>query len=95
MGLDTVEILIAVERTFDIRVPDRDAERIITVRDLTDYVFERVRHSETAVCRSQRTFYRLRSAIALDLGVDPQESAPARGGRQSYRKADGARRGNG
>lgn len=41
-SLDAVEIIMAVEEDFEIEIPDADAEKFRTVRDLVDYVEARV-----------------------------------------------------
>ena len=37
-SLDRVELIMAFEETFDIEIPDEDAEKISTVQDVIDYV---------------------------------------------------------
>lgn len=37
-SLDSVEIIMAVEEEFDLAIPDEDAEKFRTVRDLVQYV---------------------------------------------------------
>lgn len=37
-SLDRVELIMALEETFGIEIPDEDAERIVTVQDAVDYV---------------------------------------------------------
>ena len=37
-SLDSVEIIMAVEEDFDLAIPDEDAEKFRTVRDLVEYV---------------------------------------------------------
>ncbi len=37
-SLDAVEIILGVEEEFGIEIPDEDAEKFETVRDLVDYV---------------------------------------------------------
>ncbi|HEV2964995.1 MAG TPA: acyl carrier protein [Candidatus Angelobacter sp.] len=37
-SLDRVELIMAFEEIFDIEIPDEDAEKIATVRDVIDYV---------------------------------------------------------
>ena len=39
-SLDAVEIIMAIEDTFGIEIPDEDAEKFQTVRDLVKYVEE-------------------------------------------------------
>jgi acyl carrier protein len=37
-SLDRVELIMALEETFGIEIPDEDAEKIVTVQDAVDYV---------------------------------------------------------
>ena len=37
-SLDTVELVMAFEEEFDIEIPDEDAEKIRTVKDVIDYL---------------------------------------------------------
>ncbi len=37
-SLDTVELVMAFEEEFDIEIPDEDAEKIRTVRDVVEYL---------------------------------------------------------
>jgi len=41
-SLDIVELVMAMEETFDIEIPDDDAEKIQTIGDALSYVKERV-----------------------------------------------------
>ena len=41
-SLDIVEFVMAMEETFDIEIPDDDAEKIQTIGDAFSYVKERV-----------------------------------------------------
>jgi len=40
-SLDTVELVMAFEEEFGIEIPDEDAEKILTVQNVVDYVKER------------------------------------------------------
>jgi len=40
-SLDIVELVMAIEKEFDIEISDDDAERIATVQDAIDYINER------------------------------------------------------
>ena len=37
-SLDTVELVMALEESFDTEIPDEEAEKIRTVQDVYDYV---------------------------------------------------------
>lgn len=37
-SLDIVELVMALEKAFDLEIPDEDAEKIATVQDAIDYV---------------------------------------------------------
>lgn len=73
MGLDSVELLMAFEETFDIAIPDEAAERIATVRDAIDYIYAHVPHADgelRQICRTQRAFHRLRRTLRDELHVE-------------------------
>ena len=37
-SLDTVELVMALEEEFETEIPDEEAEKIITVRQVVDYI---------------------------------------------------------
>ena len=37
-SLDTVELIMAFEEEFSVEVPDEDAEKLQTVKDVVDYI---------------------------------------------------------
>ncbi|MBQ3465694.1 MAG: acyl carrier protein [Firmicutes bacterium] len=37
-SLDAVEIIMAMESEFDIEIPDEDAEKFLTIRDMVEYL---------------------------------------------------------
>ena len=41
-SLDIVELIMAIEEEFDIESPDSDAEKVVTVGDVVDYIKENV-----------------------------------------------------
>jgi acyl carrier protein len=63
MGLDGVEIVMAVEETFDMRIADSEAEKVRTPRHLIDLVWKQVAHADTTGCLSHRAFNRLRQLL--------------------------------
>lgn len=41
-SLDIVELIMALEEEFDMEIPDADAEKIVTVGDVVEYIKEHV-----------------------------------------------------
>ena len=41
-SLDIVELIMALEEEFDTEIPDTDAEKIVTVGDVVDYIKDHV-----------------------------------------------------
>jgi acyl carrier protein len=42
-SLDVVEIIMGLEEEFDVEIPDEDAEKITTVKQIIDYVEEKAK----------------------------------------------------
>ncbi len=40
-SLDTVELIMALEEEFGLEIPDEEAEKIITVQNVLDYIKEK------------------------------------------------------
>lgn len=41
-SLDIVELVMALEEEFDIEIPDADAEKVVTVGDVVEYIKDNV-----------------------------------------------------
>ena len=41
-SLDIVELVMALEEEFDMEIPDSDAEKVVTVSDVVEYIKENV-----------------------------------------------------
>ena len=41
-SLDIVELIMALEEEFDMEIPDSDAEKIVTVNDVVEYIKENI-----------------------------------------------------
>ncbi len=41
-SLDIVELIMALEEEFDIEIPDTDAEKVVTVGDVVEYLKDNV-----------------------------------------------------
>jgi acyl carrier protein len=69
MGLDGVELVMAVEEEFKIAIPDSDAFEADTVGKLVDAVHSRLRQNVEEPCPSQQGFYLLRKELMTELGL--------------------------
>ncbi|MFC6860553.1 acyl carrier protein [Zunongwangia atlantica] len=63
MGLDSVELLMSVENKFGIRIEDSEAEKIYTVQNFVDSVYDKIIINPTEKCLTQIVFYRIRKAF--------------------------------
>ncbi|MGJ8655701.1 MAG: hypothetical protein ACSHX6_04550 [Akkermansiaceae bacterium] len=77
MGLDGVEMILAVEAEFEISISDGDAERMVTARDLIEAVCSKldVGDDELGVGSgvSERAFFKVRSELVRVVGVERGE----------------------
>ena len=70
MGLDLVELVIRVEETFNVPIPDRVATELDTPGKVTDYVLSQVDASQNPLsCLSQKAFYSLRREFTSQLSL--------------------------
>jgi acyl carrier protein len=93
MGLDSMEILMKIENTFSIRIPDREAEQIITVGDFHEAVWHQLAGRYSNKCKSQGIFYKLRQASIetfsfpgnqFKLETCPEDVVPRNSRRREY-----------
>lgn len=77
MGLDGVEMVMAVEEAFDIRIEASEAEKLLTPRLLIDLVQSKVSGATASVCLTQRAFNVLRKSLLRHGGWKRSEIAPA------------------
>jgi acyl carrier protein len=73
MGLDSVEIIMKVEKTFGINIPDREAEKIITVGDFHNSVWQHLEGKHSEKCKSQNLFYKLRQSLVDTFGFSKKK----------------------
>ncbi len=62
MGLDGVELVMAVEEKFGIAISDEEAQEMRTVGDMYQCVMNKVAISDRASCLTQKAFHLLRRA---------------------------------
>jgi acyl carrier protein len=79
MGLDGVELVMAVEDEFGINIADEDAANLTTPRLLADYVVSRLGapQPDDGHCLSQAAFYRIRSVLVKQFAASRAEVRPA------------------
>ena len=41
-SLDIVELIMALEEEFDLEIPDNDAEKVVTVNDVVEYIKDNI-----------------------------------------------------
>lgn len=80
MGLDLVELVIAIEQHFEIDIPNPDAARLLTPGHIIEYLTPRLADrgrtvGYTVICPTQRAFHRLRKALQDRLGVPRSDVA--------------------
>lgn len=76
MGMDSLELLIDIEKAFSISIPDQEAEKIITVGDFHNVVWKHVEGREGEKCKSQSLFYILRKGFQQEFNVPRNEIRP-------------------
>ena len=70
MGLDLVELVIRVEETFGVQIPDKVATELDTPGKVTDYILSQVEGSQEPLsCLSQKAFYSLRREFIRQLSL--------------------------
>jgi acyl carrier protein len=72
MGMDIVELVLRVEEVFDISIDDREAEAIVTVGLLYEYVLRKLEEKGRDVDR-QKAWETLRETIINETGVRPDK----------------------
>lgn len=78
MGLETVELVMAVEEEFAIEIPNSEAAKMERVGDMHAFVVRTLRqHDETAVVDADQIWTRLRELVVEQLGVRPEEVIPS------------------
>lgn len=63
MGLDSVDLLVKIEKTFGISISDHEAEEIETVEELHNTVWGKLDHQNKEKCISQSLFYKIRQYV--------------------------------
>jgi|GEM_PF-988573 len=76
MGLDGVELVIATEETFGIKIEDAEASRTVTVGQWYELVCNKLKIESQNSCATQKAFYTLRKQIISLLNIKRSEIRP-------------------
>ena len=63
MGLDGIELVLAMEEAFGVELKDDEVVQTVTPRMVGDLIFSKLQSTDQRVCQSQRAFYLLRKAF--------------------------------
>ena len=77
MGLDYVELLLAVEDSFQIHIADEEADTLSTVGDLYKLVIAKLQGQDSKRCPTSAAFYRTRRGIVETLAIDRRKIKPS------------------
>ena len=76
MGLDTVELVLAVEQVFNIEISAEVAAKITTVVELHEYVVAELTRLDRQNINPDITYDLLRNVICYQLGIKPELVVP-------------------
>jgi len=76
MGLDTVELAMAVEEQFEIEIPDEIASTLETVGLLHGFVVSQLRRRSLVPIDDAAVFSKLRGIIGEQTGIEPGRIVP-------------------
>lgn len=76
LGLDTVELVMAIEKEFNINIPNEDAAKLATVGMLHEYiVMNREKSQATSLPAHEQDLIweKLKNVVVYQLGVTPEQ----------------------
>jgi acyl carrier protein len=76
MGLQLVQLVMAVEESFDIEIPDAEAEKLITVGSLHAFVLSELNRVGRPAMDPADVYSDLRKLICEHLGAKPETVLP-------------------
>ncbi len=72
MGLDSVELIMAIEDEFGIDIPNESAPQLAVLGEMHDFIVRELRQRGTTLDDSM-VWERLRNMVVEQLGVRPEE----------------------
>ena len=76
MGMDSVELVLAIEEDFGVLIPDEEAEQMLTVGDVYDWLKVKLSSADAVDCLTQQVFYKLRRALVQNYSLDKAAIRP-------------------
>ena len=76
MGLDGVEMLMAIEEEFQIVITEEEIYHCTTPKKMCTVIWSKLRQSKKPPCPSQHAFYLVRSAILKNTEVERKDITP-------------------
>lgn len=76
MGLDTVELAMAIEEEFGVEFPDAVWETMTTPGEIYELLKKTLKTVPAEVCLSQRVFYQLRRALCENYSLPRKDLTP-------------------
>jgi acyl carrier protein len=76
MGLDSVELVMAVEEHFGISIPDDEASQLVTVGKLHAWVVNELQRLNRLAVEPSAVFDQIRELICDQLGISPDRIVP-------------------
>ena len=67
---DIRDILVKVEKSFNIKFGNNELEHIVTFGELCDHIVDKIKLDLSGDCTTQQAFYKLRNAISSQLKID-------------------------
>jgi hypothetical protein len=77
MGLDSVELIMAVEEAFGVEIADEEAGKMSTVGDFYNLVLAKLQGEDTKRCLTSAAFYRTRRGFVDGLGIGRRGITPS------------------
>lgn len=76
MGLDGIELVLALEEAFGVELEAEEVVHAVTPRLVGDLIFSKLQATDQTVCQSQRAFYVLRKAFMGQFGLQRAAVTP-------------------
>jgi len=75
MGLDTAEVILWAEKTFDLHLPDNEVSLIYTVGEFCDYLSNKLtlKHGLKSVPSHETIFNQLTIMLIKNYGIKPEK----------------------